>query len=100
MARSKTDHMRKKAETVVMGKEDKEYTVKPKTNGELIELAEKLQEAWKGAADTDLKDTSLVDLIKTKPVEFINEIVEEEFTEEDWLNSYPDDVYNLVVVFK
>jgi len=96
--RSKTDHMRAKEEKVFLGQ--KEFTIKPKTNGELIELMEGIQKDWDGALKLDTEDSKLLEIISTEPAKYINKIVDEEYTQDDWKKSYPDDIAELVEVFK
>ncbi len=96
--RNKIDHMRAKEETVKFG--DKEYTIKPKRNKELFELAEEIKDEWGNISDRDLNWDNLIKVVQKKPVELIDKMVEEEFTKEDFMNGYPNDIYNVVVIFK
>ena len=97
---NKIDYIRGKALKYPWGKDEKEFTIAPKTNGELIDLVEKFQEEWETALDVKLEEETFIDIIRKKPSYFINEIVVEEFTEQDFLNGYPNDIYNLFQEFK
>jgi hypothetical protein len=100
MARSKIEHLTAKEETVKFGK--KEFTVEPMTNRELFEFAEKLEDKWNELIkdDTELTLENIIKIVRQEPVELINEVVKEDFTEDDFLDAYPNDIYNLFRVFK
>ena len=96
---NKIDFIRGKAVEYEWGK-DRTLTIKPLTNGELIDLVDEFQDEWSAALDTELEDQEFLDVIREKPVYFINQIVKEEFTQDDFLNGYPNDLYNIFAAFK
>lgn len=94
----KIKHLRAKPEKVMIG--EKEYTVKPKKMKNLLDLIEELRGEWDSVAQEELDIDLILELVQNKPVPIINKIVEEEFTEDDYLESYPNDIYNVVITFK
>ena len=96
---NKIDFIRGKAVEYEWGK-NRTLTIKPLTNGELIDLVDEFQDEWSAALDTELEDQEFLDVIREKPVYFINQIVKEEFTQDDFLNGYPNDLYNIFAAFK
>jgi len=96
---NKIDFIRGKAVEYEWGK-NRTLTIKPLTNGELIDLVDEFQDEWSAALDTELEDQEFLDVIREKPVYFINQIVKEEFTQDDFLNGYPNDLYNIFATFK
>jgi hypothetical protein len=100
MSRSKIEHLTAQEETVKFGK--KEFTVEPMTNRELFDFAKKLENKWNELMDEDpeLNIENIIKIVRQEPVELINEVVKEEFTKDDFLDAYPNDLYNAVVVFK
>ena len=97
---NKIDYIRGKKLTYKWGKDEKELTMAPLTNGELIDLMEDFQKEWDEALGTNLEEETFLNIIRKKPAYFINEIVTEEFTEDDFKNGYPNDIYNLFTTFK
>ena len=98
--RSKIDYLENKPEIYYWGSEEKELTIEAKTHAEFKELAKKVQDIWDESSGIDLKDEKLLDVLSEKPVELINDIVKENFTQEDFDNGYPNDLYNLYQAFK
>ena len=97
---NKIDYIRGKSLEYEWGKDGKTFTVKPLTNGEIIDLVDEFQDEWDAAVDTKLEDEEFLNVIREKPVYFINKVVKEEFTQEDFLDGYPNDLYNLFRAFK
>lgn len=97
---NKIDYIRGKSESYDWGKEERKLTIKQMTNGELIDLMEEFQKEWDDAQDTKLESEEFLNVVRNKPAYFINQVVEEEFTEDDFLNGYPNDLYNVFQVFK
>lgn len=97
---NKIDYIRGKKEVYDWGKNEKKLTVAPKTNGELIDLMEDFQKEWDEAVDVQIEEETFLDIIREKPAYFLNQMVEEEITQDDFLNGYPNDIYNLFQVFK
>ena len=98
--RSKTDHFQAKSDNYLWGKDKKKLTIEPKTNGELLDLINDIQEEWDEAVDTKMEDEGFIAILREKPVKYIDKIVKEDFTKKDFLNGYPDDIYNLYRKFK
>lgn len=96
----KIDFIRGKPLEYEWGKDEKSLTVKPLTNGELIDLVDEFQDEWDSALGTELEDEKFLDIVREKPVYFINKVVKEEFTQDDFLNGYPNDLYNIFRAFK
>jgi len=97
---NKIEHIRGKKVSYDWGKDEKKLTVAPKTNGELIDLMEDFQKEWDDAVDVQVEEETFIDIIRQKPAYFLDEMVEEEFSQDDFLNGYPNDIYNLFQVFK
>ena len=97
---NKIDFIRGKPLEYEWGKDEKSLTVKPLTNGELIDLVDEFQDEWDAALNTELEDEKFLDIVREKPVYFINKVVKEEFTQDDFLNGYPNDLYNIFRAFK
>jgi len=97
---NKIDFIRGKPLEYEWGKDEKALTVKPLTNGELIDLVDEFQDEWDAALNTELEDEKFLDIVREKPVYFINKVVKEEFTQDDFLNGYPNDLYNIFRAFK
>ena len=97
---NKIDYIRGKALTYDWGKDKKKFTIEPMTNNELLDLIEDFQKEWDEALGVNLEEETFLNIIRKKPAYFINKIVTEEFTEEDFGNGYPNDIYNIFVTFK
>ena len=97
---NKIDFIRGKPLEYEWGKDEKSLTVKPLTNGELIDLVDEFQDEWDAALNTELEDEKFLDIVREKPVYFINKVVKEEFTQDDFLSGYPNDLYNIFRAFK
>ena len=95
---SKMKHFRAKEETVKFGQ--KEFTVEPMKNKELLDFTDYLKEEFGDIGDMELNLENIVNLVREKPVPVINKIVKEEFTQEDFDEAYPNDIYNVAVTFK
>ena len=97
---NKIDYIRGKAITYEWGKDKTKLTLSPLTNGELIDVIEEFQGEFENAWGTELEDSNFIELIRQKPAYFIDQVVDEEFAEKDFLDGYPNDLYNVFQVFK
>ena len=97
---NKIDYIRGKPVTYEWGKGEKELTLSPLTNGELLDIVEEFQDEFENLWGTDIEEDNFLNLIRQKPAYFINQVVDEEFTEDDFLDGYPNDLYNVFQVFK
>ena len=97
---NKIDYIRGKPVTYEWGKDEKELTLSPLTNGELIDIIEEFQDEFENLWGTDIEEDNFLNLIRQKPAYFINQVVDEEFTEDDFLDGYPNDLYNVFQAFK
>lgn len=100
MSRSKLDHLRAKEEKVYFG--ENEFTVRPKTNRELLAIADVFKKEWNEIVEEDMNLTldNIIMLIKQKPAKLINELVEEDFSKDDFLDAFPDDVFDTLSAFR